>query len=63
MESYIVRIYQRDNERLAGVLETTQGEKRTHVFHDGAELWNILMTCHIEKNRPSETERPTLKTE
>jgi hypothetical protein len=28
MESYIVRIYQRDNERLVGVLETFRKNKR-----------------------------------
>jgi len=36
MESYIVRINQRDNEKLASVLETTQGEAPVDLFYQPA---------------------------
>jgi len=59
MDSYIVRIYQRENARLVGVVETAEeDEGRALVFHDAGELWSILLGCRSDRNKPK-TEYPS----
>jgi len=53
MESYIVRIYQRDDTHLVGVVETTDGDEQELVFSNAGELWHILTTSHPGMNTPA----------
>jgi len=61
MDSYIIRIYQRENTHLVGVVETMEKDEwHPIVFHDAGELWCILTGGHPEirktnKEDPSPT--------
>lgn len=60
MDSYIVRIYQRENTRLIGVVETAEEvDGHALVFHDAAELWRILTGSHSDRNEPNTEDLPS----
>jgi hypothetical protein len=57
MDSYIIRIYQRDADSLTGVVESTENGGQGWAFHNPGELWQILVTNHTgDAGRRQETQ-------